>query len=265
MHANRTKIMLAVALLLAIVAAYIAYNWLQQRADQTGEDVNVATKTVVVAAVEIPMGIKVEAPQFKTVEWPADLLPEGSYSNIDEIVGKVSSRTIYPEDVITTKIVAEHAGGNNLAALITKNKRAITVRVDDVVGVGGFLLPGNRVDVIGVRPIEKTRRVETRIIMKDVVVLAVDQDISPDETTPKVVRAVTLEMLPESTLKVMKAANEGKIQLVLRNPADRHIVAAVKKPVKRRPRPKKVIPKTPKPTQITVIRGTQVNNEKPNS
>lgn len=264
MHANRTKIMLVFALLLAVAASYMAYSWLQKRAGQSIAETEIPTKTVVVATVEIPYGMTIDVAQLKSVNWPADLLPENSITNMDEIVGKVASRTIYPEDVITTKRIADHAGGSHLAALISKNKRAITIRVDDVVGVGGFLMPGNHVDVIGVRPIPKTRRVETRTVMKDVVVLAVDQDISPDESKPKVVRAVTLEMLPESTLKVLKAANEGKIQLVLRNPADKYQVAqAPKRVVKRKPAPRKV--EKPKPFQVTVIRGTEVDSVKPRS
>ncbi|MDX1810993.1 MAG: Flp pilus assembly protein CpaB, partial [Gammaproteobacteria bacterium] len=168
------------------------------------------------------------------------------------------------EDVITTKRVVDHAEGNYLASLISKNKRAITIRVDDVVGVGGFLMPGNHVDVIGIRPIPKTRRVEARTVMKDVVVLAVDQDISPDENKPKVVRAVTLEMLPESTLKVLKAANEGKIQLVLRNPTDKYKIAQAPKKVVKRKVVHKKLPK-PKALQVTVIRGTEVDSVKPKS
>ncbi len=108
--------------------------------------------------------------------------------------------------------------------------------------------------------------------MKDVVVLAVDQDITPDDTKPKVVRAVTLEMYPNSALKVLKAANEGKIQLVLRNPADRF---EKRKPPKKRiakarprkPAKKKLVMRKPKPKplNVTVIRGTQVNNVQPKS
>lgn len=269
MHANRTKIMLVAALLLAMLASYMAYSWLQKRAGQAVAETEVPTQSIVVAAVEIPIGSKIDIAQLKLLSWPSELLPEGSYTIIEDVAGKIASRTIYPEDVITSKRVTDHAGGNNLAALISKNKRAITVRVDDVVGVGGFLMPGNRVDVIGVRPIPRTNRVETRTVMRDVVVLAVDQDISPDEVKPKVVRAVTLEMLPESTLKVMKAAHEGKIQLVLRNPSDKYEQAPPKKVAKAkrkpRPAPKKVVRAKPKSLNVTVIRGTQVNKIKPKS
>lgn len=265
MNANRTKIMMTFALLLAVFASYMAYSWLQKRAGQTIAEAEVPTQTIVVASVEIPIGMAIESAQLKTVSWPADLVPEDSFSKVEDVVGKISSRTIYAEDIISNKRVAETAGGNHLAALISKDNRAITVRVDDVVGLAGFLMPGNRVDVIGIRPIGNTRRVEASTVMKDVMVLAVDQDISPDEAKPKVVRAVTLEMLPESTLKVLKAANEGKIQLVLRNPADRYQIAKAEAPARPRPAPKKVEEPKAKPYQVTVIRGTQVDNVRPQS
>ena len=245
--------MLLVALIFAATASFMSYSWLQKRAGGPVAEAK-PTKKVVAAGVQIPYGTTITLAQLKTVAWPADLLPEGSISNIKDVVGKVATRIIYPDDLITTKRVAQHVDGNQLAALIPKDMRAITIRVDDVVGVAGFLLPGNHVDVIGVRTLLRSRRVVTKTVMRDVIVLAVDQDISPDKSKPKVVRAVTLEMKPESTLKVMKAAAEGKIQLVLRNPEDRYV------PPKRGHYVARHVQKhiVRKPQKVTVIRGTDV-------
>jgi len=263
MHTNRTKLMLMMAVVLALFASWIAYTWVQKRGGQAVAEAKVATETVVVANVEIPYGQKLEAPQLKVIEWPKNLVPEGAFKDIKTAEGKVASRTIFPDDIITAKRVADHLGGSHLAALIDDKKRAITVRVDDVIGVGGFLLPGNHVDVIGVRRITGSNEVIAKTVMKDVIVLAVDQEIKPDVDQPKVVRAVTLEMLPSSALKVVKAANEGKIHLLLRNPAT--------KIVKKKTRTKKVVYRKPVKKQkkltynVNVIRGTERTNVKPKS
>lgn len=257
MTLNRTKLMLVVAVVFAIMAAWLANNWVQRRA-ATSSDKTVEVKTVVVAKLEIASGQKVEAVQLKTVEWPKELVPEGAVEKVEDAIGKIAKQPIQPGDVITATRVADDLGGSHLAALIANNKRAIAVRVDDVVGVAGFLLPGNRVDVIGVVREDNTRRVTAKTVLTDVPVLAVDQDISPDESKAKIVRAVTLEVAPEEAEMLVKAMNEGKIQLSLRNPGERQVVAEVVKPVvKPKPKPK-LVAKAPERIEVILIRGTEV-------
>ena len=257
MHVNRTKILLIGAMVLAIIASWLAYSWVEGRTGETKVDVKKETSvSVVVANIEIPHGIQIEAAHLKTIKWPIDLLPEGAFQKIEDVVDKIATRVIYPEDVITSKRVADSVDGSHLAALISANKRAVTIRVDDVIGVGGFLQPGNHVDVIGVRRIQGSSEVRARTVMRDVIVLAVDQDISPDGDKPKVVRAVTLEMLPTSAVKVIKAANEGKIHLLLRNPSDKLVVN--KGPVRKR-----VVKRNTASPNVNVIRGTTRSKVKP--
>ena len=110
--------------------------------------------------------------------------------------------------------------GSTLAALIRPDMRAMTVRVDDVVGVAGFLLPGNRVDVVAARKHAGNDRAITETILFDINVLAVDQTSSQDKNEPVVVRAVTLEMTPQQAEVLVRAREEGRIQLTLRNPTD---------------------------------------------
>ena len=152
--------------------------------------------------------------------------------------------------------VVDKLAGSRLSALIAPNKRAITVRVNDVNGVAGFLLPGNRVDVLATRV--RDRRASTRTLLQDIKVLAIDQKASQDKDEPVVVRAVTLEADLDEASKLTAATAEGKIQLVLRNPDDRAVIVEdipVKAPVKR---------VTPRDTSsdITIIRGTSVNRSK---
>ena len=104
--------------------------------------------------------------------------------------------------------------------------RAVTVRVDDVVGVAGFLLPGNRVDVVASRLDQRTRLATTETILTNLKVLAVDQTASTDKNEPVIVRAVTLEMTPDQSEAIVKAKEEGTIQLTLRNPNDSSVPVA---------------------------------------
>ena len=134
-----------------------------------------------------------------------------------------------------------------------------------VVGVAGFLLPGNRVDVLASRIENSTRRAITETILKNIKVLAVDQTASTDKNEPVIVRAVTLEMAPDQSEALVKAKEEGTIQLTLRNPlAKEEIIveepppAPVARPVSR-PAPRRAAPRD---TTITIIRGTNVDTTK---
>ncbi len=261
MYARKTRFMLGGSILLAVVAAWLANSWVQGRSGDASNHVGMATTPVVVAAVEIPQGRKLEAVYLKTVDWPTELVPEGATTRMDDLKDKIAAHTIYAEDVITDQRVAVHLGGSHLAALIGKNKRAVAVRVDDVVGVAGFLLPGNHVDVIGIVHSPATGSVHARTVLRDVVVLAVDQDISPEDNKPKVVRAVTLELSPRGAVALAKASTEGKIQLALRNPADRPVTMPVSY---KRAEPKaRAVSANYKPGKVTVIRGTEISQVHP--
>jgi pilus assembly protein CpaB len=141
--------------------------------------------------------------------------------------------------------------------------RAITVRVDDVIGVGGFLLPGNTVDILASR--KDNQRAVTETILKNIKVLAVDQTANANENEPVIVRAVTLEMTPAQAEVVVKARTEGTIQLTLRNPEAFEVVEPEPEAA---PPPVRVVAAAPRPrpvsrdTTVTVIRGTAVEQTK---
>ena len=119
-------------------------------------------------------------------------------------------------DALRRERLSEHQEGATLAALIDPEKRAFTVRVNDVVGVAGFLLPGNRVDVIATK--SEGKNIKARTVLSDIKVLAVDQKARTDKNDPVVVRAVTLELSPKESEELARAREEGRIQLTLRNP-----------------------------------------------
>lgn len=263
---KRNKVMFVLALVFAGLAAWLANTWVQRQAnlvDQAGENAN--TTLVVVAASDIAYGQKIESLHLRRVAWPNEALPDGWLGTLEELEGMVSKRQISAGEVVSKNRVVKHLEGSKLSALIGKNRRAMTVRVDDVVGVAGFLLPGNRVDIYGVRKNPKTRKVKVNTVLSDVNVLAVDQDANRKEGGPKVVRAVTLEVTSRQAKKLVKAMHEGKIQLALRNPADRLVEKPAKKKVKKKPRKTaKIAPKrAPKRSKITVIRGLTVDEVDP--
>lgn len=134
-------------------------------------------------------------------------------------MGKIATFDILRGDIVRGARLSEHLGGSTLASLIAPDKRAISVRVDDVVGVGGFLLPGNRVDVLATKQTNgSNNNAVSRTILENLRVLAVDQTAGTDKTQPVVVRAVTLEMTTTEAEALVTAQTEGKLQLALRNP-----------------------------------------------
>jgi pilus assembly protein CpaB len=242
--------MFAAALLLGLGAAWMANGWIQARI-QPAEAGNAAT--VVVAALEVPFGTKIESSHIRTTEWPIGSVPEGAFSDPAEVEGKIAKQAFFPGEILLEGRVAEHLGGSTLSAIIEPNKRAITVRVNDVIGVAGFLLPGNRVDVLATR--REGKRANTRTVLEDIKVLAVDQSASPEKDKPVVVRAVTLEMTPEEAETLVKSTEEGTLQLTLRNPLDKNPVLAKKeesRPVR------KVVRARSYGSNVTIIRGVDV-------
>ncbi|MCY1389446.1 Flp pilus assembly protein CpaB [compost metagenome] len=257
----RTPTLIVLSLVLGLGAAWMANNWLTARLDAKPED---NLQGVVVAATEIPFGQMVQAQQVTVVRMPRGTAPEDSFATTEEVVGKIATFTLLRGDILRGARMAEHLGGSTLASLIEPSKRAVSVRVDDVVGVGGFLLPGNRVDVLATRQASGNGKAEAETILHDLRVLAVDQTASTDKTQPVVVRAVTLEMTPADAEVLVKAMSEGRLQLALRNPLDEQKKPASPPVAAVLPAPMVQPVARPAPRRngyggITVIRGIQVN------
>ena len=260
----RTLTLVAVSLTLGLGAAWMANNWLNGRLNTTPDD---NMKNVVVATVEIPFGQMIEAQQVAIVRMPKDAVPDDAFDSNEKVLGKIATFALLRGDVLRSARLAEHLGGSTLASLIAPDKRAISVRVDDVVGVGGFLLPGNRVDVLATRQSNgSSNEAESTTILQDLRVLAVDQTAGTDKTQPVVVRAVTLEMSAKEAEVMVKAQSEGRLLLALRNPLDAQkqapAVAAVE-PVKAatpafKPQPRPVVNRSSDGGAVTIIRGTEV-------
>jgi pilus assembly protein CpaB len=251
----RTFYLFVVALALGITATWLANRWLQDRLTPAGS-ADADSTAVVVAALEIPFGQKIEPAHLKTIQWPNESIPDGTFEEVAKVEGKIANQMITKGELILEKRVVDEVNGSTLSAILTRGKRAVTVRVNDVIGVGGFLLPGNRVDVLASRK-DKNRRAHTKTLLEDLKVLAVDQTASTDQDKPVVVRAVTLEMEPKNAEKLIQATEEGNVQLALRNPLDESRV-----PVPAKPKAVKKRRSSSGWGSVTVIRGTAVDKSK---
>jgi len=237
-------------------AAWFANNWL--RGMEASAETNASL--VAAAAIRIPYGTKMESRHVKMVEMPDGAAPSDAIRTIEDVEGKVATAEILPGELLLNERFVDHGEGSTLAALVETKMRAVTVRVDDVIGVAGFLLPGNYVDVLASRLERGTRRAITDTILTNVKVLAVDQTARTDDNDPVVVRAVTLEVAPKQAEVLVKRMEEGTLQLTLRNPLDDMEMVAEKAPA-----PKKAVKRAYRPptdTTITVIKGTRVKKEK---
>lgn len=260
MFRKRGLILVVLSLAMGVGAAWVANNWVSARSEAANAEL--AETQVMVAAINIPYGTKVEARHVRAMTFPAKMIPGGSIRSMDDVEGYVSTTEVLAGEILFKSRFVEHESGSTLAALVAPNKRAVTVRVDDVVGVAGFLLPGNFVDVLATRLERGTKRAVTETVLRNIKVLAVDQTAKTDDNDPLVVRAVTLEMTPQESEELVKRKEEGTIQLTLRNPLD-NLVAEEKEP-EAAPAPKApVIKRAPRRnTEVTIIRGTRVEKKK---
>src|SRR6188768_4186048 len=185
------------------------------------------TNDVVVAKVDIPVGSRIIPEQLGIAQFPADVTPVGAIAKIDEnLIGRVVVTSISPKDPVTESKLAPVGSLGGLLSVIPEGYRAMTVKVDDVVGVSGFIMPGTLVDVVVViQPPKGTASEEmiSKIVLQNIKVLASGQNIDKpknDREVERSVRAVTLQVTPEQAEKLALASSEGKLQLVMRNSVD---------------------------------------------
>jgi pilus assembly protein CpaB len=258
---TRAVTMISLSLGMGVAAAWMASNWVRS-ASATAE---VPMTTVVAAEIAVPFGTKINERHLKTLTMPAQYVPPGSFTSVDDVLNRVTVQPIVAGEILMRERFSEHEDGSTLAALVSEKMRAVTVRVDDVIGVAGFLLPGNRVDVLAARR-ESGQRAVAETILRDVKVLAVDQTAATEKNEPVIVRAVTLEVNPQQAEILVKAKEEGSIQLTLRNPLDDEIaVVEVQPPPAPAPVRRAVAPAAPRPRTVTVIRGTDVSTTREQS
>jgi len=215
-----------IVFVLAITAggalAFGTYNYMQQL---PARSVSIPTRPVVVAAADLDVGAELTREELRIIEWPANALPAGAFNDPKDVIGRgIVLPVIQNEPILPNKLGGKDAGGG-LPPAIPPGLRAVSVRVNEVIGVAGYVLPGTRVDVVAtVSPSGQNNDITSKVVLTNVQVLAAGTKIERDgENKNKAmpVTVVTLLVNPEEAERLTLASTEGKIQLALRNPLDK--------------------------------------------
>ena len=219
MRNTRALTMIAVALVMALAAVVVAAQWI---AGQSATNSN----KVAVATVDIGMGARVTPESVRLVDWPVNSMPPGAVVDLKALDGRITRTNILRGEPLSENKLAPAGTTGGLSAVVAAGKRAMTVRVNDVVGVAGFALPGNFVDILVNTQSDNQgdsavrEQAISKIVLERILVLAIAQESNRDDTKPKVVNAVTLELTPEQVEKLDLARSVGTLSLVLRNQID---------------------------------------------
>ena len=217
---NNNLIILVVALVLGGIAAVLARNWLANHARSSQAGVG----TIVVAAAPLAFGTQLTAQNITEIPWSTAVLPQGAFSTKQALLkdGRRMALALMArnEPILLSKITAPNQPAT-LSSILQPGKRAVTVRVDDVRGVAGFIQPGDLVDVVLIRTEAESRSNESYsdVILQSAKVLAIDQVTGERTEQPVIAKAVTLEVNVEDAQKILLAANIGRLSLILRQPA----------------------------------------------
>jgi len=217
---NRLFMVLVLAVLLGGGLAYATYNAINAQPVKT---VSAPTQPVVVATAAIPLGAELKKDDLTVVNFPVGGAPEGSFSKPADVIGRgVISTIVKNEPILAAKLASKEAGVG-LPPVIPDGMRAVSVRVNDVIDVAGYVLPGTRVDVLATAsPTNQTQDTTSKVILSNVQVLTAGTRMEQDQEKgkPMQVTVVTLLVYPEQSERLALASTEGKIQLALRNPLD---------------------------------------------
>ena len=272
---NRTLIVVALAIALASLASFGVYRAIRSIPIR---EVPIAKTFAVVAAREIPVGTMLAPEDLKVVAWPEDAQVPGAFSKPEEVVGRGLIQSVSPNEVVTDSKLAPRSSGAGLPPMIPPGMRAMAVRVNDIVGVAGFVVPGTRVDVIVTAHSDKDAM--SRAVLSNIEVASVGTRLEQDKRDGKAIPATvaTLLLTPQDAERLALSANDGSIVLALRNPLDvdptktsgQRMSSLMSSPdpapvrVVSAGKPKMVVPEAPpapKPYTIEVIRGAKRSEE----
>jgi pilus assembly protein CpaB len=277
MNRNRWLVVIAVALVMSIGLTYLIFRIVQKRLQPREE-----TTKIVIATQKLSLGQRITEEDIRLGDWPLSIPIEGSFGDLETVIDRGVTSTIYPGDPITDARLAPREGGAGLPTVIPDGMRAVGVAVNNVISVAGFVLPGNRVDVIVTGTPPNGSGVVSRIFLENVEVLTAGQSVTQDVNgQPQNFSVVNLLVTPEQAQELVLAGRDS-IQLSLRPALDTEEIdpeaskreelfvpqkkakpktAAVKSPVKPRPRPVVTPPLQPQPkpeirvTSIEMIQG----------
>jgi pilus assembly protein CpaB len=275
--ANKGQAFMGLAVLLGAAAAIAAYFSITMVARQSGGRIGQGQQSVVVTTADLTYGVKLEPEMLHVVQYPKDAVPAGAFSSVDSVAGQTTKVFLGAREPVTAIKLSSRGGG--LSMLVRPTMRAASVEVNQVSGVSGFVLPGDRVDVlVTVDPRGGAgEEAVTRTILQNVEVLAAGQKTQQESNKPISVQAVTLLVDPQGAEQVALAMHEGEISLALRNPDDQDVVktaafstrqmigsapapAASKRVVKAAPKPEpaRTVAKKDEP-KVRIIRKAQLS------
>jgi pilus assembly protein CpaB len=282
----KAVIPIAVSLVIAFVGSYFIYMWIQkQQAPQQVVQVQAEAVPVVVAVADLPWGTQLKPEMLTTKPFLKQSLPAGYFSGPNEINDRVVVAPLKANDPVTEhKLAPVSIKTGGVSAVLEKGKRAIAVKGDKVIGIAGFINPGNRVDVLVTieDPQKKEEKEKTKTILENIIVLATGTQIEKNEKgEPSPVDVYTLAVTPEEGETLSLAANQGKLQLTLRSVTDTATVLtsgvnipkmlASYSPGNPPPPPKqeeaKEVPKVvqkwaPRAVSVEVIKGNEISQKK---
>ena len=220
MKNTRALVMIGVSFVVALGAVWLASRWVSEQGA-------LGTSKVAVAATDIDLGARLTREMMRVADWPSASVPAGALADDAKLVDRVTRTSVQKGEPILESKLAPEGAKAGLSAVVMQGKRAMTVRVNDVIGVAGFALPGNFVDIM-VNTQEEGKGANrdandtsvSKIVLEHILVLAVAQEAGRDESKPKVVNAVTLEVTPAEAEKLDLARSVGTLSLVLRNQID---------------------------------------------
>ena len=220
-----TLVMIGFAILFGLLAVFIAQSWLNSQAEARlrsleaqNQKMPVATKTIVVAAKPLRYGMELGADALREIPWSLEALPRGAFSKISDILSGGKRVVLAPveinEPVLSLKVTGPGQRAT-LSSLVAEGMKAVTIRVNDVEGVGGFVLPGDHVDVVLTRQIDKGSAT-TQVVLQNTRVLAVDQIADERAQKAAVAKSVTLEVDTVDAQKLWLSSSVGSLSLLLR-------------------------------------------------
>ena len=266
MRRKRIWIALVLAAVSGVAAGYLALNFFE-RATLVPSSAVASTTPVAIAARDLPVGTVLAKEDIDLVDWPSGSIPQGYARSAEEVIGRgVITPVSAEEPLLLTKLANKEAGGG-LPIVIPEGMRAVSVKVDQVISVAGFVVPQTRVDVlVTMTPADDRSEITTKVILQNVRVLTAGQTMERDaEGKPQTVTVITLLVTPEEAERLTLAATEGRIQLALRNTMDNEEVttAGVQKDnlVQRAEAPRPSAPRVRRPSAPkTTQYGVEVYN-----
>jgi len=218
MWKHKSFILLGSAILIALVTTVLIVRVLQNKA-LAKERASIETQPIAVAMADLSWGTSLTKDMIKVVPFPKEYVPPGCFSSAETLTGRV---LVYPvkmnEPIFESRLAPKTIQAGGVAALISPKKRAVAVKVDKVIGVSGFIHAGNRVDVlVTLTTMGKSSDPVTKIVLENILVLAVGPDVEKKGKDYVPVDVITLEVTPEEAEKLALSASEGKVQLALRN------------------------------------------------